>query len=126
MSNTVSAFPVPNGEYLLKNCSESANYTPGRSYNVQEKDIPSLINHGNCVGYINGINSSEIYIYQKQRDIAQNIKFTFPRYCLPNNISMHQQILVLLKYLKENPQFLHEPAINLVLNAFSESFPCKD
>jgi hypothetical protein len=46
-------------------------------------------------------------------------------YCLPANASKGQMRKVLLKYLEEHPEKLHESYAHSIISAFTEAFPCK-
>lgn len=44
--------------------------------------------------------------------------------CLPNNVSMKQAVLVVEKFLKDNPQELHYFEGSLAEYALSKTWPC--
>ncbi|MFT5708871.1 MAG: hypothetical protein ACI9ES_003175, partial [Oceanospirillaceae bacterium] len=47
-------------------------------------------------------------------------------FCLPENgMSSNQQVMVVTKYLKENPNKLHETARSSVFIALAKNFPCE-
>ncbi len=46
-------------------------------------------------------------------------------WCRPEGVTFGQIKKVVIKYLKENPQRLHELYVELVLSAMREAFPCK-
>jgi hypothetical protein len=46
--------------------------------------------------------------------------------CEPDHVSNEQLIRVVLKYLQQHPESLHEPAGFLVWTALHEAFPCKN
>ena len=49
-----------------------------------------------------------------------------PKYCLPNNLNDgNQMVMVVEKYLRQNPEELHHAANILVSLAFREAFPCR-
>lgn len=45
-------------------------------------------------------------------------------YCPPEKMGAIQARLVVMKYLQEHPEKLHEPAFNLVAVAMIRAFPC--
>jgi len=46
------------------------------------------------------------------------------RYCLRDNVTLGQMRLVFIKYARENPQFLDQPADGLLESALANAFPC--
>ena len=47
------------------------------------------------------------------------------RFCLPGDgIPVIQAVRVVVKYLSDNPQDLHEDGMALTINALKASFPC--
>ncbi len=47
-------------------------------------------------------------------------------FCLPKGVETKQQQRVVIQYLQENPQELHNWDISLIINAMAEAFPCKE
>ncbi len=45
-------------------------------------------------------------------------------YCTPSDITSHQLMAVVAKYIEDNPQSWSEPAQRLVKKAVKSSFPC--
>ena len=72
---------------------------------------------GYCLGVMQGITRSNV-IYQK---LKQSL------FCLPNErITNGQAARVVVKYLREHPEELHEDDTILAVIAFMEAFPCKE
>jgi hypothetical protein len=81
----------------------------------RERD-PSYIELGFCRGYISGASWTMFYT-----DTQNNL-------CLPKNnakVTNNQLKRIVVKYLKENPQRLHEEFMPLILSALEEAFSCK-
>lgn len=67
-----------------------------------------------CSGYITGVVDGLSYLdFQK-------------RFCLSKGVTHGQATKVVIKYLKENPQRLHEGYASIILSALKEAFPCKE
>ncbi|WP_424992412.1 Rap1a/Tai family immunity protein [Oceaniradius stylonematis] len=49
----------------------------------------------------------------------------FTNTCTDENVSLGQKVLVIVKWLEDNPAQLHEPAVWLVKQALSDAFPCE-
>ena len=84
-------------------------------------DIQGGIDAGNsmyCFGLIEGvINLNKIY----EVSLRKNALF-----CSPNsNITNGQAARIVVKYMKEHPEVLHEPDFAVTINALIEAFPCK-
>lgn len=71
-----------------------------------------------CIGYISG------YIDSIQTLYGINPKSKL--ICLPpGGMSGNQQMLIVTKYLRENPKELHKSARSSIFIALSKAFPCK-
>ena len=71
-----------------------------------------------CVYYVNGARA--------MHDLLKTIDKIDGLYCIPegNIISTGQSIKILVKYLQEHPEELHNPAIMSVAMSHREAFPC--
>lgn len=99
------------GNQLLKDCTAIINL-------VENNIIPeSEMRCGHCAGYIQGI--SAMNALYKAYDQP-----TF--FCMPDEVNNGQKIKVVIKYLNDHPEKLHEHEAGLVLLAFMEAFPCKN
>ena len=52
--------------------------------------------------------------------------FLPPQVCLPEGLSSGQLLLVIVKFLRDHPERLHEARGFLALEAAKASFPCPD
>jgi hypothetical protein len=43
-----------------------------------------------------------------------------------SQVTISQMVRILEKYLRDNPQYLHEKASLIAMAAFSGAFPCKE
>ncbi len=66
-----------------------------------------------CAGYLLGFND------------LQSVA-SLDAYCLPSGVTLEQTKHVVVKFLRDNPQRLHEPIARLVLKALQTAFPCRD
>ena len=71
-------------------------------------------NNAYCAGYITGITDGLRYLDFENR------------FCLPKGVTHGQTQKVVVKYLRENPQRLHEHYVPIILSALKEAFPCKE
>jgi hypothetical protein len=77
---------------------------------------------GFCWGYINGLTAMEDFA---QFLIKQDKFASFP-FCFQREMTYGQMVRVVVSYLEEHPETLHRPAAFLVLEAFTEAFPCRN
>jgi hypothetical protein len=86
------------------------------------EDKTSTWTDGFCLGYISGILDSQSlwdYLVHVGKDYPQT------HYCLPDEATNSQVVQVVLKFLNDHPERLHEPANTLILEALHNAFPCK-
>ena len=102
------------GNALLDNCKTVLNMG-GRTHTVKGKDAPHKI--GYCRGLLRGlILSMQYYRVSSRKDAL---------YCTPDDITSEQAVRVVVKYLEEHPEELHETDAILATKAFMQAFPCK-
>ncbi len=91
-----------------------------------------------CTGYLQAVNdaaiSAEVNIFiisklgvtlagpDKAREYAFN---TFRGVCIPDKVPLLQLARVIVKWLHEHPERLHELISRLVKDAINDAFPCK-
>ena len=74
---------------------------------------------GVCLGFTNGV--EEGYMVGA---ILHGV--TKKSFCKPKGVTRGQLILIVVKYLKDNPERLHYQATQLILEAMTQAFPCQD
>jgi hypothetical protein len=99
--STISSVQAITGNKLIKTCEK---------YNVEITNVDFQMT-AYCTGYITGVVDGMNYIEN--------------RFCVPRKVIYGQIIKVVIKYLKNNPQRLHQDYAPLIYSAVSESFPCK-
>ena len=97
------------GNELLEACRQTIEFS-------DSDDKYNEFNAGSCWGYIRATND----MYEV---MAQNAKRTI---CVSPRIGRKQITMVVVKYLKEHPERLHNVASLLIYQAFQEAFPCPD
>jgi hypothetical protein len=90
-----------NGTTLLANCAHAARIDVDPAADLPSED-------GFCVGYIFGVDDA-----------------TGRDHCRPEGTTLIQNVRVVVKYLNDHPEKLHEKASTLILQAFRDAFPCK-
>lgn len=94
------------GNELLEDCNEAINLldNTGRQANPFKA--------GTCMGYV--MATSETYPLLAPKKL-----------CLPFDFKNNQAIRVVVKFLKANPEKLHDASSGLVMDAYFHAFPCK-
>lgn len=81
--------------------------------------MQASINRYRAMGYIQGLLDS--YTVFSTRDPSLDV------FCMPEQgVSSAQARILIVKWLKENPERLHEQARLLVFHALAEAFPCRN
>lgn len=102
------------GNELLSRCNAAINSMDNPS---QLLDVTDFMGVGFCTGLLQGMtNLNRVY------EIELNKKALF---CTPNGITNGQTARIVVKYLKEHPEKLHENESVLAFLALQEAFPCK-
>lgn len=102
------------GNDLLHNCSIALNII-----DKTDKDFDDVeaVKGGLCLGFMHGITDlNQVYKYKADND---------PLFCFPKDGTNTQAARVVVKYLKDHPEKLHEHMTLLTVLAFKEAFPCK-
>ncbi|HEV3513726.1 MAG TPA: Rap1a/Tai family immunity protein [Candidatus Sulfotelmatobacter sp.] len=103
------------GNDLLERCSHPA-VRAGETMQITEL-IKTAKDNGMCLGYIVGV-SDQAMGEQTSAHGKRN-------YCLPSEVRSEQLVMVVKKYLEDNPAQLHYEAEVLTIHALSDAFPCQ-
>ncbi len=90
-----------NGTTLLANCSHAAREDIDPTAPMAHED-------GFCYGYILGVDDA-----------------SGRPHCRPEGTTLVQNVRVVVKWLKDHPERLHERADTLILQALKTGFPCR-
>jgi hypothetical protein len=96
---------------LAKVDTDSANYLMPAckrfTHETQSETLIMAYDEGKCVGIIDGVDEA-----------ADDV-------CIPAGVTMGQKVLVVIKYIDERPQRLHERFSKLAYEALKTAWPCK-
>lgn len=109
----LSSYAHADGNALLDDCalSERPERTTGGLTKVEYMRL------GICIGNVEGV--------RETMTMHSTLLPPEAKVCLPaQGISNGQAIRIALKYLRENPEVLHQNRSLLLLKAFHEAFPC--
>lgn len=127
---------------LLSSTSVSAYYSDVRGVELLERcsKVVTLLNdeknmdssdYGDtrwCMGFIDGVSQMEIkdaviikdYEGDKSRDLRKYLD-----YCDPKDVTLGQDVMIVVKYLQNNPERLNHLGAALVIEALNRAFPCR-
>jgi len=97
------------GNELLKAC---INHEFVNDYKDKDFDEFKL---GICSGFVDGV--TETMIVSR---LAKDKKI-----CFPIEMTKNQAIRVILHYIRDHPESLHEPGTILAIKAYEKAFPCE-
>jgi hypothetical protein len=103
------------GRVILEVCQTAVAVmdNPRGIYSADE-----AMNAGQCIGNINGF-----FDFYHVGLTAGWIAGT-ARFCTPNGATNEQYLRIVVKYLKANPEKLHQNGTWLIYQALREAFPC--
>jgi hypothetical protein len=79
-----------------------------------------------CMGLLDGFSTFQLQMNQFDFFIMKNNKFnSVPKICSPIKITMGQVEKMVIKWLNDHPERLHEYVAILVMAAYRELFPCE-
>jgi len=108
LSTTASA---QDGNELLRQCED----TIVDANSLYDHDKIRIFSAGACFGLMQGITHLNLF-YQNKKN---------PLFCLPGDgITNGQAARVVIKYLRDHPEKLHEIGSLLAIAAFVQAFPC--
>jgi hypothetical protein len=104
------------GMDLLRDCSQADEFTNSE----HQSHAGVLLSFARCLGYLEGVIDTN--------QLMSRLKGGPPAFFCdpPNGIQTEQAMLVVLKYLLDNPRQLHKSARINVVAALRGAFPCSD
>ncbi len=100
------------GNELLDKCIHPSRYVDGGEYT-------NRYSIGYCFGFIESFVATSVFSTVSM----QPLYICFP---FKEKFATKQLVRILVKYMKDHPEQLHESAVGLVARAFNEAFPCND
>lgn len=101
------------GSVLMEDCESAVRKLDNVSM-PSDSDLSS----GVCFGTVQGVGAMMVYL---NSELSGDYKACFPK----GGISNAQGARVVLKYLRDNPETLHNDGPFLVMLALHKAFPCK-
>ena len=111
-SNNKSDSPdISEGNGFVRVCS-SLYKLDGDKFKITEEDVSNV---ALCSGYLMGLKDGTVVAF------AGGQMFCFP----DQGIELGQQVKIVIKYIKANPEKAHLPTAVLATQALQRAFPCK-
>ncbi len=107
---------IKTGNGFLKLCSSIDRIGTGE---ISDSDFADL---GVCTGYILGFGAG-LRLANALTEV-QGAAIKKVLYCVPDEVTVGQQIRVVLKYIRERPEKAHFPTSALAAVALKQAFPC--
>lgn len=101
------------GNRLLSQCNAAVNIMDGTA------KIHDDFSFGYCMGLIRGVMDLNDYYEPALREGGK-----YPLFCAPDGITNAQAARIVLKFLKENPDYLHYDEVFLIGFGLREAYPC--
>lgn len=96
------------GNQLKPACAAHTAVTP--------PDRGEALKAGVCIGFIDGW--LQLAMMLKPPLVSQEL------FCPPKGVTNQQVIDIVVKYMNDHPEKLHQPAAQILYDAISDSFPC--
>jgi hypothetical protein len=118
------------GNELLKECRAYTNLL--NLPNARDTNDPDVLramargdfaNGAHCLGYVTGVADEHFNCQTNEAPSTAALDPT-KHFCLSDGVTPNQTVRVVVKWLEDHPARLHESAVELVLGAFKENFPC--
>jgi len=124
---------LSDGNKLLTNCTYAERFLNNLTPDNLKKPVEVMW----CIGFVEAT-VGKIYLEDLFHQFGTKANATVeerlaelrtknpPLVCLPEQgIKNGQAVRIVVKYLREHPERLHEPAVHLLSWAISDAFPCK-
>lgn len=116
-SLTVSAYAQDDNALFLESCQTYLRVFNGTTFTVDGlQTFSEGADWGICLGRVQGVLDMGQMWETFARDTAM--------FCVPEKLTYHQAVKVVVKYLTENPDEVHGLNAGLAFLAFRDAFPC--
>jgi hypothetical protein len=107
------------GNFILPACKQYVEYVNNTTVRVPD------FSNGVCLGLVTGVFSMAIYVKEWcKHDLHSCGNARVMCMNEPEGVTLIQAILVVIKYIEDRPNRLHEGFEGLVLEALTHAWPC--
>ena len=115
---STAATTTRDGNQLLSACTHAIRITDSPQALRQPFREPDIaLEAGYCIGFLSGVANMNIFWQTRTKDTSMF-------FCLPPEGIINQLMRVVVKYLQEHPEKLHDPDIAVASMALANAFPC--
>lgn len=117
------------GNQMLKACKAYLNMMslsdrPANDPGFRDVDYLELMNGTYCKGYLMGIVEEQFVWAAADPPAPTGADPGVRHFCLPDALTPEQEVRVIVKWLEDHPEQLHEGALVVVHRALGEAFSC--
>jgi len=114
----ISVSAETTGNDVLKHCQTAIRFSDNNGAPTGEH-----FESGWCIGWVNSV-LQLTKLHNEWTDFTKQ-KPTLLQFCVPTSgIPIIQAVRIVVKYLKDHPEQLHEDGMGLTIAALKDSFPC--
>ena len=114
---TIAAISFLTGNQLFDLCTSAEAALKRDASKTTLEDIPDWVDASRCAGFIQGVADSHEVIVET--GLGKKL------WCRTTGMTTGQLNSVILKFMRERPETLHESAASLVIIALAQAFPCE-
>ena len=111
------AFADQTGNDVLRRCQTTVRY-----YEKSGGPTGELFDAGWCPGWVNAALSLNGLHHEWGKFVKEEPGLM--QFCTPDGVTVIQAVRILVNYLSEHPDQLHEDGMGLTIAALKASFPC--
>ena len=108
------SFPLQllaDGNELLAQCTDAEHF-------LNTREVRDAVSIGTCIGMVQGVQNTMIYL---NRSIDKSLRLCWPEQGINNGPAVR----ILVQYLRNNPEKLHEDEVLLAMLAFNKAYSCR-
>ena len=106
----------PDGNKLFTQCSKAVAMTEATEEAGRQFSTEDYVQASFCLGYLSG--------FLDMNTLCQVTTGNRVVFCVPSGILSGQAARVVVKYLQEHTEKLHEDGVTLIMLALKAAFPC--
>ena len=113
----MSSSALADGNKLLKKCKAEEYILNEGQYN----EIEDVLTSDFCLGIVQGVKNTMQALCSAEAGIGHKYRVCFPE----GGITNGQAVRIVVKYLEEHPEDLHEHEVVLLMRAYYDAYPCE-
>lgn len=114
---------------LAQNCKAALKVAESAQDDPIKEDIHALLQAEKCWTYLNSFQEALAWVAIKnaEKDQADNMQaiLKYLPFCIPNNVTIKQQAIMIINYAERNPAHAKWPAGVVFGELMIKQYPCK-